>query len=157
MEKVLTVENISVEKAVNYAGAKEALDKIWELIEANPVSMKLLEAAETVEDMYEIAREYVAMKLEDFKVLFDKTLDYFKEPKAALSDEVMDAVVGGGWSEWWNKKKHAVLRTAIFVGCIVAGAAIGAATGGAAGAIVFGLVGVGVGYLGTGVYEHFAM
>ena len=157
MEKVLTVENVSVEKAVNYEGAKEALDKIWEMVEANPVSMKLLEAAQTVEDMYEIAKEYVAIKFSDFKVLFDKTVDYFKEPKTALSDEVMDSVVGGGFFDWWNENKHGILRVTILVGCVVAGAAIGAATGGVAGAVVFGLVGLGVGLAGATAYEALAM
>lgn len=156
MEKVLTVENVSVEKAVNFEGAQEAMDKIWDAVKANPVSMKLLEAAQTVEDMYEIAKEYVEIKLSDFKVLFDKTVDFFREPKTELPDEVMDSVVGGGFFDWFRENKDGILRTTIFVGCIIAGAAIGAATGGVAGAIVFGLVGVGVGLVGAAVYDVFA-
>ena len=146
MEKVLTVENVSVEKAVNYEGAKEALDKIWEMVEANPVSMKLLEAAQTVEDMYEIAKEYVAIKFSDFKVLFDKTVDYFKEPKTALSDEVMDSVVGG-WSisGFFNKWKKEIIATTIAVGCTVAGIAIGAVLGGWVGAAAGAVAGAAVG------------
>ena len=154
MAHTITVENVDVAKVMSAEGAAEALEKVGELIEANPVSRKLLEAAQTVEDAYQVFKDYVEMKWEDFKIVFRKTVDYFREPKAALPDDMLDSVVGGGWSDFWNKYKHKIIRASIIVGCIAGGIALGALTGGAAGAVVFGLVGAAVGYGGVLAYEY---
>ncbi len=154
MANTITAENVDVAKIMSTAGADEALAKVGEIIDANPVSKKLLEAAQTVEDAYQVFKAYVEMKFEDFKIVFEKTVNYFKEPKAALPDEVMDQVVGGGWSDFWNKYKHKIIRASIIVGCAVAGIALGALTAGAAGAVVVGFVGAVVGVGGVIAYEY---
>ncbi len=154
MANTITAENVDVAKVMALSEAQEAMDKVGELIEANPVSKALLAAAQTVEDAYKVFKEYVEMKFEDFRIILEKTAAYFKEPKAALPDEVMESVVGGGWwSNLWNTCKEKIIRGAIIVGCIAGGIAIGALTGGAAGAVVFGLVGAVVGLGGCYVYE----
>lgn len=154
MTNTITAENVDVAKIMSVEGSAEALEKVGEIIDANPVSKKLLEAAQTVEDAYQVFKDYVKMKWEDFKIIFEKTVDYFKEPKAALPDEVMDQVVGGGWSDFWNKYKHKIIRASIIVGCAVAGIAVGALTAGAAGAVVVGFVGTIVGIAGVIAYEY---
>ncbi len=155
MEHTITAENVDVSKVMHVEGAEEAMEKVGEIIDANPVTRKLLEAAETMEDAYEVFKTYVEMKWEDFKVIFNKTVDYFKNEKAALPDEVMDQVVGGGWwGDVWNKYKHQIIRASILVGCAAVGAAVGALTAGAAGAVVIGFVGAVVGIAGILVYEH---
>ncbi len=154
MANTITAENVDVAKIMSVDGSAEALEKVGEIIDANPVSKKLLEAAQTVEDAYQVFKDYVEMKWEDFKIVFEKTVDYFKEPKAALPDEVMDQVVGGGWSDFWNRNKHKIIRASIIVGCVVAGIAVGALTAGAAGAVVVGFVGAIVGIAGVIAYEY---
>ena len=78
-------------------GAQEGLDNLVEALEADSVTMKLLDAAKTIEDMYEVSKKYIRLKFEDFKKVFQMAVDYFSSPKAALADEVLDDVVGG-WS-----------------------------------------------------------
>ncbi len=153
MANTITAENVDISQVMGADGAAEAVETVGKLIEANPVSKKLLEAAETVEDAYEVFKNYVKMKWEDFKVVFEKTVDYFKAPKAALSDEMLDGVVGGSWGDFWNKYKHVIIRASIVVGCVAGGIAIGALTGGAAGAAVFGLLGAVAGIGGVLAYE----
>ena len=133
MAEAVTVENINVAEVMDREGVQEATEKILDSMGKNPVIAKLLEAAETVEDAYEVTKNYLKIKLEDFKVLFNKTVDYFKEAKTELSDEVMNSVVGGSFGSWWNKWKKAVIATAIVVGVV----ALGVASGG----VALGLIG----------------
>ncbi len=154
MPNTITAENVDIAKVMSADGAAEALAKVEELIDANPVSKKLLEAAQTMEDAYLVFKDYVEMKWKDFKIVFQKTVDYFREPKATLPDEMLDGVAGGGWSDFWNKYKHQIIRTSIIVGCIAGGIALGALTGGAAGAVVFGLTGAMIGVGGVIAYEY---
>ena len=142
MSEAVTVENINVAEVMDREGAKEAAGKLLNAMEAEPAVAKLLEVAETVEDAYAVVKNYLKMKLEDFKVLFNKTVDYFKEAKTALSDEMMDNIVGGSWlGDFWNKYKKAIISTVIVVGAIAASAATGGALAGVAGAVIGGVVG----------------
>ncbi len=154
MANTITAENVDVAKVMALSEAQEAMDKVGELIDANPVSKALLAAAKSVEDAYQVFKDYVEMKFEDFRVIFEKTANYFKGTKAELPDEVMDSVVGGGWwSDLWNSHKEKIIRAAIIVGCIAGGIALGALTGGAGGAVVFGLVGALAGCAGVVAYN----
>ena len=158
MAEAVTVENISVAEVMDCEGVQEATGKLLDSMKKNPAVAKLLDAAETVEDAYEVAKNYIKMKLEDFKVIFDKAVDYFKESKAELSDEILDSVVGGSLGSWWNKWKTAVIATAIVVGiAALSVASCGTALGviGATASTVLGTVGsvsLGAGVL-TGVTE----
>ena len=155
MPEAVTVENINVAEVMDREGAKEAAEKLLDSMEKNPAIAKLLDAAETVEDAYEVAKNYLKMKLEDFKVLFNKTVDYFKEAKTALSDEMMDNIVGGSWfSNFWESSKRSIISTLIVVGATVAGAAIGFAVGGFAGACYGGVAGFYVGATGAAAYLY---
>ncbi len=146
MSESITVENVDVAKVMSAKGAGEAVARLQEMMEENPAVKKLMDAAQTVEDMYEVAKAYIEVKLEDFKVLWNKTVDYFKESKAALPDEVMDSVVGG-WSisGFFNKWKKEIIATTIAVGCMVGGIVIGAALGGWVGAAAGAVAGAAVG------------
>ncbi len=149
----LTVENVNISKIMSVEGAAEKVDQFVAALDENPAVKKLLDAAQSVEDVYHIAKDYIQMKLEDFKILFEKTVAYFKNEKAALPDEVMEDVVGGwSFSEWWNKWKRPIVASSILVGCVVGGALIGGALGGGPGAVVGAFTGLIVGAVASGTY-----
>lgn len=153
MSEAITVENVNVAQIMSVEGTHEVVDKMIAVMEENPVAKKLMDAAQTLEDMYAVTKEYVEMKLEDFKVIFNKTVDYFKESKTELPDEVMDTVVGG-WSlgSFVNKWKRQILATCILLECVATGVLIGAAVGGPAGALVGAFGGLVVGCVSSGGY-----
>ena len=121
----------NVAAVMNDEAAAAEIKKLQAAMEADPVVGKLMDAAETVEDMYEVAKRYVEIKLEDFRELFSEAMDYFKGSKVELDDEVMECVAGGAsWGGFWKVFKKVAVAAAI-------GLAVGAvcvATGGAAGA-----------------------
>ncbi len=153
MADALTVENVNVAQIMSVEGAHEKVEQFVAVMEENPAVKKLLEAAQSMEDMYHIAKEYVEMKLEDFKVLWDKAVAYFKEEKAALDDEVMENVVGG-WSlsGFFNKWKRQIVASCILVGSVIGGAIVGACVGGPGGAVVGAFGGLIVGSVASGAY-----
>ena len=154
MAEAVNFENVDIAAIMENEAFKEVEEKLTEKMEENPVVTKLMEAAQTVEDAYQVVKEYVTVKLEDFKVLFDRTVNYFRESKTALSDEVMEAVVGGGWfSDFWNNHKKQIIRACVIIGAGVVGAAVGVLTGGAAGAFALGVLGLAGGALGISIYE----
>ncbi len=156
MEKVMTAANVDVAKLMRVDGAKDLVAKVEEFLDADPVAKKLMQVAETVEDVYEVAKKCLKITLDEFKIIFDKTVNYFKEEKTVLPDELMDNVVGGGWwSDFWNNNKHAIVCTSIMVGCCVAGAVIGGIIGAGPGALAFGLMGLGIGGVLAGVYTGY--
>ncbi len=145
MANVVTVENVDVAKVLSVKEAEDLKVEIEGIMNADPVTQQLMKAAETVEDVYEVVKRFLKITMEDFKIIFGKTVEYFKGEKAALPDEVMDTVVGGGWwSDFWNEHKVNVTIGAIIVGGALAGAAIGGLIGGGPGALALGLLGLGV-------------
>lgn len=106
MADALTVENVDVAKMLSVEGAAKSVDDMVAALEEIPAVKQMLDAAKTVEDIYQVVKDYLSIKVEDFKILFHKTVDYFKEPKVALADDVMENVVGGAWGffETWKKK-----------------------------------------------------
>ena len=156
MEKIMTAENVDVARLMHAEGAKDVVAKVEEYLAADPVATKLMQVAETVEDVFEVVKKCVKITLAEFKIIFDKTVNYFKEEKTALPDEVMDGVVGGGWwSDFWNNNRHAIVCTSIMVGCAVAGAVVGGIIGGGPGALALGLIGLGIGGVLAGVYTGY--
>ncbi len=136
-------------KLIENEEAVKAAEKMQAALEADPEVSVLMKAAETVEDVYEIIKRFSKATLAQVKVLFDKTVDYFKESKAELSDETLDNVVGG-WSlsSWWNKNKAAIVGWTVFGVCCAVGVIAGAATFGLGGAAVGLVMGGVVGGLG---------
>ena len=124
------------------AEAKNYIEAVQSKMEENAEVNALLEKASSLEDLFEVAKKYVTMKFEAFKAICHDAFAYFgKEDKVALSDETMDAVVGGGWfGNLWNKCKKVV--TAVAVGVVAAAAFAGmAAIGVATGGVAFGVLG----------------
>ncbi len=114
-------------------------------MEADTVVNKLMEAAETVEDMYEVAKRYIQIKFEDFRQAFNEAMDYLKGSKVELDDDIMECVAGGfSWGGLWNTLKK--VAVAVAVGAVVVGACV--VTGGVAGAVLGATVGA---IAGTGV------
>ena len=126
----LDMNQVDMEKMLSTEDAKAGVAKVQEAMEANPAFNKVMEAVKTVEDMYEVAKAYVKMKYEDFKVLANKTMEYYKNSKVELKDETMDYVVGGwSFSGFWNKYKKVIIATAIIAAVSVVTAGVGAAIG----------------------------
>lgn len=146
MEKTMTYKEFMENETV-----KKSTAEVMAAIEQDPEAMKLLDAATTVEDMFEATKRYVKIAWEDFKKLFANTVDYFSVQKAALRDEVLDNVVGG-WS--FSSFFDSISKKAQCIACVVVGAAVvvagGAlaltsiALGGPVGAVVGALAGTAV-------------
>ncbi len=139
------VENINAAEILGAEGAEEKVEKVKAALEADPEMSLLLKAAETVEDVYEIVKRFSKATFEEVKGIFEQTVDYYKQTKAALSDEMLDYVVGGSFSSWWNRWKAAIVGGVVFVACVAAGTLIGAAVGGYTGAIAGAAIGLVVG------------
>ncbi len=136
------IENINVVEILEAEGAEEKVEQVKAALEADPEVSVLLKAAETAEDVYEIVKKFSKATFEQVKEIFQKTVDYYKETKAALDDEVLDNVVGGSFSSWWNRWKSAIVGCVVFVACVGAGVLIGAACGGYTGAIAGAAIGI---------------
>ncbi len=139
------VESIQVVDILKSDGAEEKVEKVKAALEADPEVSLLLKTVETAEDVFEIVKRYSKATLEQVKEIFQKTVDYYKETKAVVSDEVLDNVVGGSFSSWWNEWKGAIVGGVVFVACVAAGIGIGAACGGYTGAVIGAIVGMATG------------
>ncbi len=144
MEKTMTYNELMENEAV-----KKGTADVLAIIEKDPEAMKLIDAADTVEGLYEATKRYLKIAWEDFKKVFASTMDYLTSQKTALHDEVLDNVVGGwSFSGWFNSLSKKVQCVA----CIVVGATLAVASGalavtavalgGPVGAVVGGLAGV---------------
>lgn len=152
---VKSLEEIDVAKIMARDGAEEAAKKVEEIMAADPKVNALMEAAQTAEDAYQAVKTFLKVKWEDFKIVFQKTVDYFKEDKLALDDEVLNSVSGGGWSEFWNKIKKPLTAVAVVAFMAVCGAVIGFDVAGPIGAAVGAVVGTvaGIGVAGMAIAE----
>lgn len=103
-------------------------------MDGDSVISKMLDAAENVADMYEIAKKYLEIKMEDFEMLFNGAMDYFSEKKTKLSDETMECIVGGRKHFNWKLLKKIAIVAAIAVGTVALCAGIGAVVGAGASA-----------------------
>ncbi len=142
------LEKVNVAEILNQEEAKQQVEEIATALEANPAAMKALNAVETVEDAYQMIKKIVKIKLEQFKVLFNKTVDYFKESKVALEDETLEYVAGGSLYSWFTEHKRAIVFGAfVVVGalcafsfaigtCGIGLAALAGCAGGIGGAVV---------------------
>ena len=130
---------MNVAVAMENVEAREQAQEILTKIQANPAVNALLEDAETVEDMYEVAKRYIDMNREEFRNAFEAAINYYNNTKQELDDDTMECIVGGSWS--WSTVKKIALGVAIAVGvaaaCAVTAGAAGAAVG-AFGALVAG-------------------
>ncbi len=150
------VEHINVADILGAKDAMEQVEKVEAALSADAEVSALVKAAQTVEDVYEIVKKFAKATLEQTKVLFQKTVDYFKETKAVLADEVLDHV-SGGWSlsQWWSEHKAKIIAGALVVACVVTGVVVGACTAGLGGAIAGGVIGfyagLGAGAIGSSV------
>lgn len=148
--------DVNIAEMMSNQENQSAAEKLQAAMEANPVLSQLMDAAQTVDDMYQVVKECVAIKIEDFRILMDKTINYFKGDKVKLDDELLDCVDGGGWfGDFWNKHKRTICAVVVVAGMAVLGAAAGAvigvtacvlagtglATGGCVGAAVGGVIG----------------
>ena len=146
MEKTMTYNELMENETV-----KKGTADVMAVIEKDPEAMKLIDAADTVEGLYEVTKRYLQIAWEDFKKVFADTMDYLTSAKTALNDEVLDNVVGG-WSisGFFNN----LSKKTLCVACMVVGAAVAAAsatlafTAVAVGGPVGALVGTVVGTLG---------
>ena len=147
MEKTMTYNELMENEAVT----KGAADVIA-AIEKDAEAMKLIDAADTVEGLYEATKRFLQITWEDFKKVFISTMDYLMPQKTALQDEVLDNVVGGwsisGFFSSLSQKAKCVARIvlgaslavacgALAVTAVVFGGPVGAVVGGVAGTVGF--------------------
>ena len=147
-------ETMTYSEIMENETVRKGMDEMKAALEADPVTMKLLDAAKNVEDMYEVAKKYMQLKFEDFKKAFHMTVDYFFAPKEALADEVLDNVAGGSFffRDLFNSLSK---KAQCIAGCIAGGLIIlGGAAVGAAGVAFGGVLGAvaGAAVLGGSVY-----
>ncbi len=136
MAMEINVENVNVAELMATEDAMQAKEKLEALLDADPEASALVEAAESVEDVYHVIKRFIDVTLEQVKIAFQKSVDYFKESKTELADEALDNVVGGwSFSSWWGKYKKAVIMVAEVALVAAAGLAVGAVTFGAGGAV----------------------
>ncbi len=148
MANELTAENINVAEFMEREEMTVAMHKMEEVVDADPEASALLEKAESIEDVYHFMKHFAQVTMEQVKVIFKKTVDYFKETKAELADDVLDHVSGGwGFPSSWGAWKKDILMAATILGCAVLCAAIGAATFGVGGAIAGVVIGVATGVI----------
>ena len=123
----------NVAAVMNDSVAVAEIKKLQAAMEADTVVGKLMDAAESVEDMYEVAKRYIQIKFEDFCQVFNETMDYLKGSKVELDDGTMECVVGGfSWRGLWNGVKKVAIAAAIGVAVVT----VSAVTAGAAGAVI---------------------
>ena len=129
----VAVANIDVAQMMSCEDNQNALEQMKSALDANPALSHMVYAAQSIEEMYESLKEYMSLKLEDFKVVFAKAFAYIVPPKTRLDDDTMDCVAGGGYLHDWKDLqvniKKAVICAAILAGLLIVGTATGAAIG----------------------------
>lgn len=137
------VADINVAQIMSHEDNRNAVGQVKAVFESNPAVSQMLDAAQSVEDMYHAIKEYINLKLEDFKVIYDKSVEFLKSPKAKLEDNIMECIVGGlTGADVWNGFKKTVCAVATVTAMSVLGAAAG--------------VGIGVGVIAAaGLAPHF--
>ena len=126
----MTVENVKIADLMALEGAEEATKKIEEILAADEEVSALAGAAKSVEDAFAAVKKYIQLTLDEFKVVFQKAVDYFRDDKEVIGDEVLDCVSGGGfWSNLWDKVKKPLLAVTVFTCCVAGGALAGCAAG----------------------------
>ncbi len=133
--------------------ACEGVDQLEAMIDKDQETCALLDAAQSLEDVFTAVKKYVVMKFEDFTALFDDVMNYFKEDKTALSDETLDCVVGGwSWGGLWQSVKKRATAVLIGAACGAAvGAVAGAVTAAGGGALVGAFIGAVLGGIAGGL------
>ena len=130
---------VNMEAMMADAEAKKYLENVQSEMEKNEEVNQMMDAASSLQDLFEVAKKYVVVKFEQFKAICKDAFAYFsKDDKVVLSDDTLEAVVGGGWfGDLWNKCKKAVVAVAVGVvtaavigGCVAAGLAATVGTGG---------------------------
>lgn len=140
------IEKIDVAGILSSEGVDKKVEQVKDILESVPEVNVLMKAAETVEDVYEIVKKFSKATFEQVKEIFEQAVDYYKQSKAVLTDEILDNVVGGwSFSSWWNKNKADIIGGAIFATCVIGGVIIGACTGGLGGAVVGAAAGLVIG------------
>ncbi len=145
-------EAMTIDEVMENAEIKTGMSDLTSAMEQNPVMMKLVEAAETVEDLYQITKKFVKVAFDDFKKVFVQVANYFSSDKTVLADEMLDGVVGGWSLSGWFKK--AANKIACVAGCVAGiGAFVGGIALGGAIAVFGGPVGVvgGIAIAGAGI------
>ncbi len=146
--------NLEVATILNNEKAPEAMEDVKKLIHSDPEAVAMMEKAETVEDMYAVFKKFISAPLEAFKTLFHSVIDCFKNDKVALSDETMDAVVGGwSFSAFWKANRERVLMSVALIAVVGLGiTGIGAGVGALVGCFVTCAANIGTGAaIGAGI------
>ncbi len=129
----VAINNIDIAQIMSREDYQNAVEELQAALDVNPAISRMIDTAQSLEEMYESLKEYMSLKLEDFKVVFAKALAYIVPPKTRLEDDTMDCVAGGGYLHDWKDLqvniKKAAICAAILAGLLIVGTATGAAIG----------------------------
>lgn len=114
---------MKVEEMIANGSVQAGMQKFQAALEADPMLNQLAEAAKSIEEMFNVAKNFIIVEFNEFRQVFEDVMEFYSEPKLALADEVLDGV-GGGFS-WSSFGK---LALCVAVGMLVAGP-IGMAAG----------------------------
>lgn len=130
--------NINIAEIMNQENIQNAVEQLKETLELNPAIQQMIDAAQSLDEMYMSLKDYISLKLEDFKVVFYKAVEYIVPSKTRLEDDMMDCVSGGGkyLDKYVEFKKdikstlrNTIISVAILAGMLIVGTATGAALG----------------------------
>ncbi len=130
--------HINIAEMMSHEDNQNAVEQLKAALEANPAVQQMVDAAQSLEEMYVSLKQHISLKLEDFKVVFYKALEYMVPSKTRLEDDMMDCVSGGGkyLDKYVQFKKdikttlrNTIISVAILAGMLIVGTAAGAALG----------------------------
>ncbi len=145
---------MTYEELMNNEKVQKGMEDFVASVQQDSALMKIIDAAKTVEDMFEITKTFCKVTFEQFKSLFQQAADYLSSDKAVLADEMLDDVVGG-WSlsSWFSSNVEKIKCVGAIAGAFVLGATFGVLGGAmiAVGGPLGGFIGVAAAAAGTGL------
>ncbi len=115
-------KKISFKEFMDLSDVKRDMCELTSVIEDDALAMKMIAAARTVEDLYDISKRFIHMSFTNFQKLFREASAYFSSDKTKLSNDILDDVVGGAMGNELflsDDKKISCL-----CGCVLGGALV---------------------------------
>ena len=121
----------NVAEMMSKAENQEILNKMRVALDADEEVARIMENADSIDDVYTVFSRYIKVKFEDFREALESTVEYLTQPKAMLSDDMLEGVTAAGFFSsvgGWFKRNW---KTALLVtgGVVLAATGIGAAIG----------------------------
>lgn len=136
----------SVAEMMSRAENQEILNKMRVALDADEEAARIMENADSIDDLYTVVSRYIKVRFEDFRKALESTVEHLSRPKTMLSDDMLECVTAAGiWNFLKNNWKTVVLGT---VGVALAATGIGVIVAGVAGTTI--IAGGTIGAVGFG-------